>query len=151
MSSYYERPPTLVAFHESGHAVLSLYLRWSVEMVTIDRATATGVCRLRLKPNSQPAQSAGVLVSGYLAARIADPMHANITTASDDFAKAAALLPGADRAAMNDLVFKVHMRLCALWPAVERVARALDKHGELRGAEIKAIARLPYFYPKGDS
>lgn len=68
--------------------------------------------------------------------------YADIGTANLDFVEAEKLLkPGTD---LNEVVFRVRRRLYGLWDEVHRLAEALDRQGELVGADlIRSVARMP--------
>jgi len=87
-----------------------------------------------------PILVAAVLLAGHLAEKFADPC-ADIETANTDCIQAAKLLrPGTD---FEELVFRTRRRLYSLWDEVSRLAEALDRDGELVGADqIRDIARL---------
>jgi hypothetical protein len=140
--------PTLLAIHESGHTVLSLWAGLVVDRVSVlSRGDERGSCHVRMA-GATPGIAAAVMLAGYLAAKIANPYIA-MTTSDSDFERAAKMLP--DGANLEDLIFKVNRRLIALWPSVLRVAKVLDYHGEIVGVElIRAVAGLPYLLSKGD-
>jgi hypothetical protein len=89
------------------------------------------------------------MIAGALAVKIAEPSAPNWLAASDMDKAAKLLLAGGD---ISDLVLKVHGRLLSLWDAVDRVARVLDRFGELVGVErIKSVAKVvPYYLLKGE-
>jgi hypothetical protein len=132
--------PSSTAHHEAGHGIIALFCRMSVERMTVLRhGNAAGACLFK-PAGAAPILVAAVLLAGHLAEKFADP-YANVETANSDFTQASKLVPSAD---FKELVFRTRRRLYSLWDEVHRLAEALDRQGELVGADhIRNVARMP--------
>jgi hypothetical protein len=133
--------PSLIAIHEAGHGAVALYCGFPVSRMTILREGDTlGSCVFH--PAGAPALLvATVLLAGYLAVKFIDP-YANVEAANWDFVEAEKILPaGTD---LNEFVFRVRRRVYSLWDEISRLAEALDRDGELVGADhIRSVSRMP--------
>lgn len=126
-------------WHEAAHTIVALGHGVKVKRVAIDRKTGGGVCTF-----VAGAASKQVLCDIYLAGPILesmmDPLYWDPNEVKDDWAKAGALLVGADAKAT---VARVKLRVRNLFPEIARVAAALLERGELDEGEILRVARMP--------
>jgi hypothetical protein len=79
------------------------------------------------------------LLAGFLGERCV-AVGANVEAARTDVAEATKFIAGID---LDELVLKVRHRLAVHWTEIDRLALALDKHGELDEGEILRTIRTP--------
>ncbi len=129
-------------YHEAAHAILAIHhgarvSRLAAGRLIVDGKPVAGVCTFDRRGLSRTAQ-AEIYLAGPVAEQIIDPFW-NVDEVKDDYARAAALLDGADP---RPAIARVRAMLEGLLQELFSLAAALLKHGELdEAAVLSAIKR----------
>jgi hypothetical protein len=144
-------------YHEAGHVIICRSLGVAVENLTVKAAGDTSVKvpdSLDLGKNKPECIlqifMAGILADELLCDRRGSPLRAGSGFFGEDGAKCLQWLNDsatgdrqAQRQLLDEQIEETRRKLQANWPAVERVAAALQQHGTLSSEQIESLLAGP--------